>query len=45
MMYPVNMQMFMQGLFPIITFDMIPTDEIYDALMDQGKLEDDALSD
>jgi hypothetical protein len=28
--YPANVNDFFAGLFPLVTFDMFPTEEIYD---------------
>lgn len=30
--YPVNLQEFFRGLFPLIVFDIIPTDELYEKI-------------
>ena len=32
--YPINVQNFFAAMFPLITFDMFPTDELYQVMFD-----------
>jgi hypothetical protein len=43
--YPVHVQEFFAGLFPLITFDLIPTEELYNALLDFDEIEEEAITD
>ena len=36
LMVPQNAASFYAGLFEFVTFDIIPTDDIYDKLFDEG---------
>ena len=42
--YPVNLLDFFKGLFPLITFDSIPTDEIYEYVFEFSEVDDEPLS-
>jgi hypothetical protein len=39
--YPLRMQLFFGGLFPLITFDALPTDKLYDSIFMTRSFEDD----
>jgi hypothetical protein len=39
--YPLRMQLFFGGLFPLITFDPLPTDIAYNYLFETQSFEDD----
>ncbi len=39
--YPLRMQLFFGGLFPLITFDAMPTDDLYNLLFSTKSFEDD----
>ena len=39
--YPLRMQLFFGGLFPLITFDAMPTDDLYNLLFNTKSFEDD----
>ena len=43
--YPVNLQDFIEGLFPLLTIDIFPTAYIYDKIFEFSNLEDAPLSD
>ena len=43
--YPVNLQDFLEGLFPLLTIDIFPTAYIYEKIFDFSNLEDAPLSD
>lgn len=42
--YPVNIQEFFGLIFPMITFDVFPTDDLYQAQFQVNDMEDDALT-
>jgi hypothetical protein len=44
--YPLNAQLFTESIFPIIAFDMVPTDDLYtDIFPALNEVEDDPISD
>ena len=43
--YPVNLQDFIEGLFPLLTIDIFPTAYIYEKIFEFSNLEDAPLSD
>jgi len=45
LIYPVNLQDFFGALFPLLTFDMIPTDEIYETIFGFSKIDTQPLTD
>lgn len=45
MSYPVNLQKFMAGLFPLIIFDAVPTDDLYDYMMSMSDYDDSPMRD
>lgn len=43
--YPLNAQLFTESIFPIIAFDMVPTDDLYaDIFPALNEVEDDPIS-
>ena len=43
--YPVNLLNFMNIIFPLVTFDIIPTTEIFETMFHFGDITDNPLSD
>jgi len=43
--YPVMVQNFFSALFPLITFDLVPTDDLYDDYLGFGEIEERYLTD
>jgi hypothetical protein len=41
--YPANLQDFFLKIFPLITFDIIPTDKLYDIIFKPYNFNDSAL--
>ncbi len=42
--YPLRMQLFFGGLFPLITFDAMPTDDLYNLLFKTKSFDDEPLT-
>jgi len=43
--YPPNLVDYFAGLFPFITFDAVPTDELYNYMFDYDNIDDEGLND
>jgi hypothetical protein len=43
--YPVMVQNFFSALFPLITFDLVPTENLYDDYLGFGEIEERHLTD
>ena len=43
--YPLNAQLFTSSIFPIVSFDMVPTDALYGELFGLDDVEDEPISD
>ena len=43
--YPVHVQEFFASLFPLITFDVIPTEKLYEFTLDFDEVEEESLTD
>jgi hypothetical protein len=43
--YPINVQNFFAAMFPLITFDMFPTDELYQVMFDFENIQTTPLTD
>jgi hypothetical protein len=43
--YPINVQNFFAAMFPLITFDMFPTDELYQVMFDFENIKTTPLTD
>ena len=43
--YPINVQSFFAAMFPLITFDMFPTDELYQVMFDFENIQTTPLTD
>jgi hypothetical protein len=42
--YSLNLQVFLGSIFPILTFDIIPADDIFDYMFKVSTFRDDPLS-
>ena len=41
--YPANLQDFFSQIFPLITFDLIPTDKLYELIFRSSSIDDKKL--
>ena len=42
--YPANLQDFFSQIFPLITFDLIPTDKLYELIFRSSSIDDKTLN-
>ena len=43
--YPKRVQNFFSALFPLVTFDLVPTDDLYDDYFAFGEVEERSMTD